>query len=292
MSHKSLHSFAIQFGLLLTSVSLSLLGGCTDDTDLPADLDALTLGDELDAQILDSLDQPLGPITREIVADNLELEEQLNLLARVEIQADELLEIYEPQPGLILVVGAGAPTRPPKVDSRALQGLSVGEIWTSLTNDAPMPPALEQALLRTPDVAVDFGSPAPTTQLDVAPAPSASGGWCDTGFFSSGWSACETALSEPDMQVCLDNWFNGAFAQVGEGYWTTSTVCPGQGSVLMSLRTNGVLRGSWSVAQDTYRNVQVRDSDCLWLYECPTVRVDITQATDDRFHFRFVSDIE
>src|SRR5690606_18714488 len=130
----------------------------------------------------DSLERPLGPISRAIVAANRPRDERFNLLARVEVQPDALLEIYEPRPGPIGVSVAGAPAGAPRVSLPELQGVPVRELWAEFTDDAPMPAALAASIARTGDVAVEFAAPAAPTgprELAAATRPSASG-WCDT----------------------------------------------------------------------------------------------------------------
>lgn len=265
--------------------------GVTDDLEQAADLD--------DPSILrDSLARPLGPVSRDIVIANQAADEQFHLLARVEVQPGELLEIYEPRPGVVIVSAAGAPSGAPRLTAEHMQGMPVSEVWAAMTEDAEMPPALAETLARTGDGAVDFRGAASAAAAPVAagadsfvaPRETLGGGYCDNAFFSDAGSLCEDAVHAPDVTVCLDNWYNGAWAESNDSYWTTSTVCPAQGSVAMRLQTEYGDSGLWTVAQNTYRTWTRLDGSCLgWFDDCPWVRVDIEQASGDRFHFRYVS---
>jgi hypothetical protein len=59
-----------------------------------------------DEAVLDSLGKPVGAISRAIIQSNPRAES--SLLARVEVQPNELLEFYEPKPGALIVSGARA----------------------------------------------------------------------------------------------------------------------------------------------------------------------------------------
>ena len=57
-------------------------------------------------QAFDSMGTPMGPVTSRLVARNRVNTATLHLLARVEVQPDEMLELFEPVPGAILVRGS------------------------------------------------------------------------------------------------------------------------------------------------------------------------------------------
>jgi hypothetical protein len=286
-----------------------LAGACSLDDNTIVALD----GDE-DAVLRDSLDRPLGPVARAIVAESRDNDVELNLLARIEVKPDELLEIYEPRPGMFIVSGAGAPVDGTRGTSEPLQGQSIRELCLALADGAEMPAALEEAVLRSEEAV-----PAPAISADERPALARSGtlghaesppvdmsapgtsraaGFCNSGFFATDANGdslanCFLDAWETDFTVCLDNWANGAYAQTDDGKWTESVVCPTLGSVLMELQTDGDSSGTWTVPQHTFRSVTVYESNCedFWS-DCPWVRVDIKQASGDKFHFRFLSDIE
>lgn len=290
---------SLLFALLLAP----LTGACFDPED--------TQRDERSTE-QDSLARPLGALARQIVADNLDADDELHLLARVEVQPDELLEVYEPRPGLLVLSGAGAPTGGPRVTPEAVHGKTLDEVWSELTQDAPMPPALAEAAQRLDGLvfassgeadertaAAGAGAWGPRPHADapsvlLAPSrPQAATGYCDGQWYTDGYGDCTFGFQfEDDFTVCIDDWWNGAWAAVNDGYYTWSDVCAAQGSVAMRLRADEGVGGFWSVAQNTHRYTSVLDSGCGSFNDCPWVRVDIEQASGDRFHFRFLSDLE
>lgn len=236
-----------------------------------------------------------------IVHDETDNDAALNLLARVEVQAGELLEIYEPEPGLLIVSGSGAPAAAPMIVPERLKGLSLGQLWDRHGGGAAMPAPLAEvagrmgeaplAPVATRAAVVGWdGAADGLGELSSRPAPVAAG-YCDTGFYGLAVSDCDNSPWDTDIAVCLDSWFNGAWAQADASQWTESVVCPAQGNVVMHL-SGEAQQGVWTVAQNTYRNVQVYSSCGAFWESCPRVRVDIEQASGDRFHFRFLADVK
>ena len=95
--------------------------------------------------IRDSLGKRLGWITAEIVRENQEADKELNLLARVEVQPNEIVEFYEPEPGSIMISGAGAPNSPSPLGERML---SPAQAWRLAAPGLDMPAALRDAIER------------------------------------------------------------------------------------------------------------------------------------------------
>lgn len=221
----------------------------------------------------------------------------LGLLARVEVQPGELLEIYEPQRGVIVVSGAGAPTSAARITPHAIQGRTLAQLWADHVPGVAMPPALAATAARMADVplAAEGTRPARVTSdvadLTAAPRPSGAAGYCDAGFYGNALSDCSNAPWDTDVAVCLDDWSGGAWAKADASQWTESVVCPAQGTVVMRL-SGDVETGVWTVPQNTYRNVQVYVGCGAFWETCPRVRVDIEQASGDRFQFRFLSDVK
>jgi hypothetical protein len=254
--------------------------------------------------VYDALGTRLAPLSAQIVTANAEVEQTLQLLARVEVQANEVLEFYEAGPGLLVITAAGAPTGPSRVRAADLTALQPTEVWDLVAPSTPMPDALRQALERLqpsgaaapqsppPDPAHERAGPqalytAGLASQDQDPS-TLTAGWCDTSYFTGplGLSACEG-----DFTVCLDNWWNGAYAYHHEAARAFTTVCPAQGSVVFKVQTDVGLGGIWTVPQHTYRYWYISVPDCDTIFnwtDCPYVRADVTQASGDRFHFRFL----
>jgi hypothetical protein len=250
--------------------------------------------------VYDALGTRLAPLSAQIVTANAEVEQTLQLLARVEVQANEVLEFYDAGPGLLVITAAGAPAGPSRVLAADLAALQPAEVWHLVAPATPMPDALRQALARLqpsgatapqsppPDPARERAGPHALHTAGLASQdqdPSAlTVGWCDTSYL-------DDALCEGDFTVCLDNWWNGAYAYHHEAAQAVTHVCPAQGSVVFKVQTDVGKGGIWTVPQNTYRYWYISIPDCDTIFnwtDCPYVRADVTQASGDRFHFRFL----
>jgi hypothetical protein len=160
-----------------------------------------------------------------------------------------------------------------------------------------MPEALRQALERLQQhraqnaaggEAQQSPQPAPKSARLVSNMdPSAlTAGWCDTGYYDSGYGDCPGGQ---DFQVCLDNWWNGAYASHPDATYAYTNVCPATGAVVLAVQSDHGGSGIWTVPQNTVRWWTIHDWDCgtLFDWDCPSVRADVKQASGDRFHFRF-----
>jgi hypothetical protein len=271
------------------------------------------------AAMTDSLGTPLGPITSEIVARNAGLSQQLHLLARVEVQPNEMLEFYEPMPGSILVSGAGAPAGGSLLASRP--DASVEQWWRDAAGANRMPAALTEAVARArlaAPLSPGRGAPPAANQGGGAegavpgnleggrpPVPPrrepfhAAVGYCDDpgGYFANGASLCPRSAART---LCRNGHGNGIFTgQDAPTYAVRSNVCPTNGSVVLRLEawerpsscplplipctdTSGVTIGTWDqyVPANTLR---------WWTWENipnrPIVRSQVVQASGVRFHF-------
>ena len=240
----------------------------------------------------------LGSITAAIVNENQAAEKDLKLLARVEVQPNEMVEFYEPAPGRIVVSGAGAPqgSLRPFLMSRDLV-----ELWRRIAGDAPVPAALREAIDRSerrqgvqrqdktprPETAKRrsrWGGGSPSRDFTRA------GGYCDTGFYEGGWDAC------PDFynyRVCVTNWMNGIYAYNHEAFNTWTQVCPATGAVAFRISSNEFGGGLWTVAQNNVRYWTYADPACSSPFDdCPYIRADVQQASGVRFHFQFMVEEE
>jgi hypothetical protein len=271
-----------------------------------------------DALVTDSVGTPLGEKSEAIVLANLEAEASLNLVARVEVQPNELLEIYEPAPGLFLVSGAGAPEGPSPIAKDATD-TGIRELWSRATNGQPISAELEAALERSERRLVarggtyTFADPAPTSpereikprQLAAPgmgqPAPaSLSSGWCDTDYLASDHGNCLFDVSEnavwtwprdPDSEVCLDDHRDGAWGHHNNAFYGYSSVCAAEGSqVQFTVSSDEFSGGAWSVPLNTFRWYYIFDPSCNSnpFDDCPSLHAEVTQALNDRFHFRFL----
>jgi hypothetical protein len=265
----------------------------------------------------DSLGNPVGAISRAIILANPQAER--HLVARIEVQPNELLEFYEPRPGALLISGAGAPAGKPMFQARESDART---LWLKAARGRPMPASLEAAIVRgqsitpRPRGAADgapasWGGGSATKPVDldrwsVSKAPelqrslatpttpavaiNAQAGWCDSGYYSEGIGASCPSQSFFTWWVCLDNWWNGAFAQHNDSAFNITNVCPATGPVTLVM-FNGdfnINPAFYEVPQNTVRWYQYERSGCKVFWDdCPTIRADVQNAGGDRFHFRF-----
>jgi hypothetical protein len=234
----------------------------------------------------DSLGRPLGALAERIVAVNATAEDQLGLVARVAVQPNEIVEFYEPRPGHLFMSDAGAIGSRSRLDEAQLRGRSPEEVWAAVSGGRPMPASLAAAVerrqqavsLRAPH-GLSATAPAHGGGSPAAPQPGApvllAANWCDTGYFSSPLSNCPNA----DVSFCLDNWHNGFWAQVSGMSLVDTNVCAADGAVVFKVTEDDSIR-VWTVAEGTDRHV--------WCSDCD-LRVDVTHASGDRFHVRFLA---
>lgn len=285
--------------LWLASLCITAAAGCVDADDPPgspevASPPTTTVG--ATGALRDSLGSSLDPVSAAIARANAQADVDLHLVARVAVQPGELLELYEPSPGQLVVSGAGAPARA-ILSQGAIAGMGVEDVWRLAAGSAGMPDALHAALGRARLRAQ--ASPAPSSPIALhgsatEPASSAgagsklraaaplSTGWCDNGYYTSGYGDCQSGW---DFEVCLDNWWNGAYATVGGAFWVYTNVCPATGPVVLRVTSDHDGGGIWTVSQNTVRWWQQDDVSCL--FDCLDDRVDVQQASGDRFQFRF-----
>jgi hypothetical protein len=259
--------------------------------------------------LTDSVGNQLTPLDARIVRENAGKEVSSHLLARVQVQDDELLEFYELSPGHISLSGAGAPAHGMKFGPRSIRGLSVAQVWKLAAPGKPMPSALSAALAKaTPNQAA---RPSQTGQTQeglqqtsgantsshesgggsASPPGSASpdtgSGYCDTGYYTDSYGDCPSGY---DFEVCLDNWWNGAYAYDTDEYYDYTNVCPATGNVLFKVQDTEGDGGEWTVDQNTVRwhhNVDTDCGDTFWEPSCEYARADVLNASGVRFQFRF-----
>jgi hypothetical protein len=272
---------------------------------------------DVQQEIRDSRGRALGDITRAVVLSNADANATLNLLARVEVQDNEIVEIYEPAPGRIILSGAGAPLEGSAVAGMTEQ-LDLAKFWYQLTGGARMPPQLAAAVSRveerllspveevkiTPHEAAlastelpgeDHGRmPASERINEATPELLQAGGWCDTSYFT--FVPSNASYNKPygkcdntwDWTVCLNDWWNGAFANHGDALMAHTNVCPAEGTqVVLRVTSDEFGGGLWTVPVNTVRWYQFYDSACLSIFDdCPSIHSTVEQATNDRFHYR------
>ena len=263
----------------------------------------------------DSLGTPLGAVSARIVRANAA---SLAPLARVEVQPDELLEFYEPRPGVVLMSAAGRPRGPARMMDGGLRRLTPAQLWQRVVGARAMPAELLAAIERSKSVqwteepADEEGASPLQAQASSAPGTSwtdpqqlplrgrtehpvrahaalkeVDGGWCDTVWLSRSENAC--GPSNADIQYCRNNHWNGAWVSAPRVEHYDASVCAAGGDMVYKLAASKTYRSYLrDVPEDTYRSSWAADFNCGTLpTSCPNVRLDILEAAGDRFHWRF-----
>lgn len=298
---------------LALSSALLVASGC-DSVEAPPASPAGAPGEA--EGVRDSVGTSVGPVSRAIIQRNAGNDQKLGLLARVEVQPNELIEFYEPQPGRLMVSAAGAPSAPPLLIPDKAR--SAEQWWQLAARGKPMPSRLRDAVARAGSVVASPGAetegPASHAlgggnaaaelnepSLNVQAASGSSGsdggpaGWCDNGYFASHHSASPHSVPTglpPTFSVDRNNWGNGYWAQAGRIHGFYTNVCPATGPVQLQINNSNVNINptTFNVPVNTVRWSQYENMHCgpFW-NPCFSVRVDVLQAQGDRFHVRFSS---
>ncbi|WP_437995454.1 hypothetical protein WMF26_29660 [Sorangium sp. So ce185] len=272
-------------------------------------LEAVACG--VEAPLTDSLGTPLGETSAAIVLENQDAELTANLVARVEVQPNELLEFYEPAPGRLIVSGGGRPDGPPRF-SGADSRIGIRELWSRATGGQPMTPELQAALKRSeqrrkanrPAAFVAEATETSTVRSaraeqapdlgDGQPAFAAGLGYCDTTYLASNYADCDWEpggiWEQTNFDVCKLDWMHGAFAHHNDVYIGHVAVCAADGSISVDVSSDEWSTVHWSMPTDTWHWLYAHDEGCNGdtFDDCASVHLDITDATNDRFHFRFI----
>jgi hypothetical protein len=314
MSRSSMNTSRV--GIVLLS-GLMLVGCDAATTEEP---------NEPNDPIFDSMGRQLASITAAIARSNAQTDLDFGLVARVEIQRNEIVEFYEPAPGVIVLSGAGAPDGRLAVDGMGLETtettrMDLRRVWGAASGGAIMPARLEAAIARwearmpqRPQGRTDnddLQSPAASRQVspqEIAPVPGEAvvssalhgTGWCNTTyetldvFASNGrtWSEvgnCDGIhVRDATEKHCWNHQTGTVYAQRSDLWHMKSNVCPYQGEVLFRLDSDEFSTGSWTVPQHTLRWSMRTDSLCGHLFDdCPWVKTTVSQASGDLFHYRY-----
>ena len=239
----------------------------------------------------DSLGKHLSPVTSEIVRQNEDAEKALRLLARVEVTPKFMVEFYEPVTGLIVISGAGIPEPGMARDVTPQSRRDLSKLWRQIASGAEMPPPLREAIERSekrtkrdyhtrPKILGKWGG-SPKRDRPFT----RSGGYCDSTQYWTDYGEC----NEWDFTVCLEHWWNGAWAEHHDASHVWTHVCPASGPVAFRVRGTDFDGGVWSVQQNHFRYFHHDDPNCGHIFDdCPYIRTDVEQAQGVRFHFQFL----
>jgi hypothetical protein len=221
------------------------------------------------------------------------------LLARVEVQPGEILELHEPSPGTLLLAtdfhrSDDGATRP-RIPANALTQLSVEQLWDLASDSMPMPDALADALLRARG---DWDPPVHAAMNAMEPDDLGGGGdsggkdgFCTREYFDEGFAKCPTGGENPyDLQICMQNRTGPMSVWREDVYWAFINVCPVQGNVTLDVTVVGFGTASHTVKEDHVRTWERRDADCLGAFNsCDTVNMKVRNTDGDRYQARFMA---
>jgi hypothetical protein len=267
-----------------------------------------------DTEVLtDSLGRELGPISAEIVRANRATETDMTLLARVEVQPNELIEFYEPHPGLIMTMGAGAPSAPVIGERMKEEHPDATTLWAAVTRNAPMPNRLSDAIersktrlparrpegsIKAPQALAPVPAPDPLYRPELAgavdPVAHLTSAWCDSTYYTHvdpGYAGSPLGTCfNWSFNVCKDHRTNNTYAYHSDAYIFMGNVCPYRGNVTYKVTADEswISQGSYTVLENTYRWKTFSDGACRGTFnDCPYIRTDILNADGDGYQWRF-----
>jgi len=314
---KNMRPWLVLGGAMVVSATVIGCGAAEDGSPSPSPSESAA------AQQVDSLKQPMGKVTSSIATNNLNVATSWKLLARVEIQENEMVEFYEPAPGRLFISAAGAPTGAARSQGLDWSSGDFEGVWASMTHNAAIPAELAAAVQRVrdgvgrvkhevPAGAAAFGSTAPPAQaapssIPSPAAPSAdlgstaqalSNGWCNTSWYSTYDSGYGAQLSQCSSSyftwtVCWDHVTGNGSAWHDDALDGRMNVCPYTGNITytVSADESWVPQGSWTVGENSYRYVTAFDPGCdafPWTNDCPYVKAAVTNASGDAYNYRFI----
>jgi hypothetical protein len=227
---------------------------------------------------------PAPSQAEDVKVDNEAADRAFHMLTKIDLGNRHTFSIYEPSPGEI-VYGEAGPSSVVPIDG-ATRRLSPVEIFQRLSPDAPVPTELfaaeerqaqvEAAVLRGPRApAVALGSaesapPAPEQVLDA------------TGPCADAWFSSNFCISSADWDMCLLDWWDGAWARTTGDFYAGSIVCPiSPGDVVLNVSSSTGAGGIWTVSQGFFRRF---DEGAAFLTTF-TLFSQVTNAGGHKFQF-------
>jgi hypothetical protein len=210
------------------------------------------------------LQSPAISSAEEGAAMNRKADEDLHLIARIQLDESQVAEFYEPEPGSMLFSVAGHPPpgkAPPRRED--FKGLSPAQVFRKIAPGQPVPDAILKSKAGTLEIepsdagsGTSSGDPPPAAPgvnptsggLDLGQSQSAlTTGYCSSQFYS------DFPCPSGGYPWCLHNWWGGAYANGTNVVYTYANLCPQINSASLHISTSSGHGGVWSVAQDNYR---------------------------------------
>jgi hypothetical protein len=256
---------------MLLALSMTITLAC--DPASPDDNNGQSASGPQEQRVTDSLGTMMGAATSQLVLGNQRNTAGLNLLARIEVQPNEMVEFYEPAPGSILVRGGGSPSNKPLLSRRAMDALPDAEaVWhraaelarahnPALAGKLAMPRALNEAFAHArvaraqQAAATPVAAPPPSAaRLNASAVPALVSG--ALGPVSDTYSHSTWGGSNPGF--CTNGYFNDDFPQDWNNCRTDTT------NRLCKIGwANGIVSPIASRAHVTYVNVCPTDGNVV-----------------------------
>lgn len=238
--------------------------------------------------------------------------ETANLIASIELEPEHVVEFYEPEPGVVWMTQSGADGQTPVELMRDDRTETAIDVYRRLAPGAEVPGALLAAQERAVELASSATVEPPPSELEsvdsfgggtqLSPFPELRPtGASQAGLgqvsqaltaqqfvngSASGGSFCPNGGYAHAYTWCLTNWWNGAwyYSRATDDTW--ATVYADIGNIKMNV-SSGRGGGQWTVNQGYWRQWYSGWSSCGFLGNwCDFhARYDITEATNNRFHF-------
>ena len=224
---------------------------------------------------------------------------ELNLVDRLVIDRELVVEFYEPAPGVLLTSEygiAGHASIAKRLPNVELADLRPSDYYALFAPDREIPPALldsESRLDPRPDTAsivaghvrpVQFGASDDASGANANLVDKSHGGRCDSGWFndsfcnSSGW----------DFQWCLLNQRVNRSPYCTDLAWFEGAICTDLGTVTWDVSAGDGQGGTWSVQQGHYRTFG-KTCGSSFIDFCDEFKVTASiknVASSDRYHDR------
>lgn len=207
----------------------------------------------------------VAPVDEELVVD------EPAPIATLALANGNVIDFFELTPGEIIVSETGFPPNPPT----PVEGLTPVDIFRAYAPGEEIPAALEQAQARAG--VEPYGTEVAPAELP-APDVAYAAGPCDKSWFESSFCSGGGGF---DFNMCLTNWWNGAYAYAHNAFYHYTVVCPFKGNVVLSIHN----QGAWTVSQGTYRWASKWASYSWFDWDEFFFRADVKYASGDGFHF-------
>lgn len=205
-------------------------------------------------------------------------------ITTIQLDNGNELQFLEPSPGLLLVSELGQAG----VTPQQIEGKRPLDIYREFSTDKKIPSALLAAQLRAekrPDIQAKFTiseSDSPKGDTSSKIVESGPRSYIDNEHCDDRWFNETFCLGSYDWMACRLNYVGNYFAQHSSADYVTVSTCADVGDITLKINMGNGSGGVWTIPEGTYRTWSWKDG-CA--FGCnSSVRVDIENASSDRFH--------